>query len=140
MKFKIRHFQDKDSKLPFPFKFLKKYDEGLNAQNKRIMFFAIDEKNQIHSAVYLIWDEETTYLVMAGDDPDFRNSGAGVLIVWHAIKYAKEVLSKKRFDFMGSMIEPITRVRRNFGGKQAPYFQVKKVNSKLLEIIFQLKK
>ena len=104
------------------------------------MFFAIDEKNQIHSAVYLIWDETTAYLVMAGDDPEFRNSGAGILIVWHAIKYAKEVLGKKQFDFMGSVIEPITRVRRNFGGEQVPYFQVKKFNSKILELLFQLKK
>ncbi|MFK8009488.1 MAG: GNAT family N-acetyltransferase [Saprospiraceae bacterium] len=124
---------------PFSFDFLKKYDDAMSIQNTRIMFFAVDKKNQIHSVVYLIWDEDTAYFVMAGDDPEFRNSGAGSLIVWHAIKYAKEVLGKKRFDFMGSVIEPITRVRRNFGGKQVPYFRVKKFESKLLEIIFQLK-
>lgn len=124
---------------PFSFGFFKKFDKVLNAQNSRIMFFAIDKKEQIHSVVYLIWDENRAYFLMAGDDPSFRNSGVGVLIVWEAIKYAKEVLGKKHFDFCGSVIEPITRVRRNFGGEQVGYFNVKKFGSKVLEIIFILK-
>ncbi|MDG1432662.1 MAG: GNAT family N-acetyltransferase, partial [Saprospiraceae bacterium] len=124
---------------PISFDFLKRYDAAMSTQYTRIMFFAIDKKNQIHSSVYLIWDEETAYFVMAGDDPEFRNSGASVLIIWEAIKYAKEILGKTQFDFSGSVIEPITRVRRNFGGKQVPYFRMNKFESKLLKIIFQLK-
>ncbi len=125
--------------VPFSFDFLKKYDEALANNNARKIFFAVDKENQIHSVVYLIWDEETAYFLMAGDDADLRNSGAGIFLTWHVIEYVKVVLQKNRFDFLGSMIEPITRVRRNFGAKQVSYFNIKKINSKLLKVLYALK-
>lgn len=124
---------------PFSFDFLQKFDQYLKDHNARKIFFAIDEKDQIHSVVYLVWDDETAYFLMAGGDPRFRKYGASILIAWEAIKYAKEVLGKKQFDFVGSVIEPITRVRRNFGAKQTPYFNIKKFGSKLLRILFILR-
>ena len=135
----LKTFSRNKFPIPFSFDFLKKYDKALKENNARQIFFAVDEKSQIHSAVYIIWDEETVYFLMAGDDPDLRNSGAGILLTWHAIEYAKEVLRKNRFDFLGSMIEPITRVRRNFGATQVPYFHIKKFNSKLVRLLFELK-
>lgn len=125
--------------MPFSFEFLKKYDEALANNNARKIFFAVDKENQIHSVVYLIWDEETAYFLMAGDDADLRNSGAGIFLTWHVIEHVKVVLQKNRFDFLGSMIEPITRVRRNFGAKQVSYFNIKKINSKLLKVLYALK-
>jgi len=133
-------FSRNKTPIPFSFDFLKNYDTILEKNNARKMFFAIDKEGQIHSAVYIIWDEETVYLLMAGDDPDLRNSGASVLLTWHAIEYAKEVLGKNEFDFLGSMIEPITRVRRNFGAAQVPYFYIRKFNSKILKMLFELKR
>ncbi|MDA8972461.1 MAG: GNAT family N-acetyltransferase [Saprospiraceae bacterium] len=121
--------------MPFSFEVLKKLDLALKKNKSREIFFAVDEDEKIHSVVYLIWDENTAYYLMAGDDPDLRNSGAGILTTWHSIQYAKETLGKKDFDFLGSMIEPITRVRRNFGAKQIPYFEIKKYNSKWLKLI-----
>ncbi len=135
----LKTFERNKTPIPFSFDFIKNYDKALKENNARQMFFAVDDKNQIHSAVYLIWDEYAAYLLMAGDDSNLRNSGASVLLTWHAIEYAKEVLQKDRFDFLGSMIEPITRVRRNFGATQVPYFHIKKINSKILKILFALK-
>ena len=77
---------------------------------------------------------------MAGDDPELRNSGAGVLLVWEAIQYTKNELGLNIFDFEGSIIKPIERVRRQFGTKQIPYFNISKYNSKLYWWIQQLKK
>ena len=114
---------------------MKRLDLALEKNNARKMFFALDKENNIHSVVYLIWDKNTAYYLLAGDNPDLRNSGAGILTTWHSIKYAKEVLGKKDFDFLGSMIEPITRVRRNFGAIQVPYFEVKKYRSKWVKVL-----
>lgn len=133
-------FSRNQTPIPFDFNFVKNYDTVLEKNNARKMFFAVDENEKIHSAVYIIWDEETAYLLMAGDDPDLRNSGASILLTWHAIEYAKEVLGKNKFDFLGSMIEPITRVRRNFGATQVPYFHIKKFNSKILKMLFEMKR
>jgi hypothetical protein len=63
---------------------------------------------------------------MAGDDPALRHSGAGILLAWEAIRYTHEVLKLPIFDFAGSMILPIERVRRQFGALQKPYFRVQK--------------
>lgn len=124
---------------PFSFDFLKRFDQCLENYEARKIFFAIDKKNQIHSVVYLVWDDETAYFLIAGDDPKFRKHGASILIVWEVIKYAKEVLGKKQFDFAGSVIQSVTRVRRNFGAEQVGYFNIRKFNSKLLKILYVLK-
>jgi len=132
-------FERQKMKVPFSFDFFKKYDAVLNKQNAREIFFAIDKDDQIHSVLYLIWDKDTAYLHIAGDDPKLRSSGASILLTWHAIKHAKEVLQKNIFDFEGSMIEPIAKVRQSFGGQQTPYFLIKKYNSKLIKFLHQLK-
>ena len=121
--------------VPFSYDFFKMYDTRLAQKESRKMFFAVDDKNQIHAGLYLIWDEHTAYLLLAGHDSQLRNSGAGVLLIWKAIEFAKELIQKKQFDFLGSMIEPITKVRRSFGAIQTPYYQVSKYQSKLLLIL-----
>jgi lipid II:glycine glycyltransferase (peptidoglycan interpeptide bridge formation enzyme) len=128
-------FDRQNLSMPFSFEVLKKLDLALEKNNARKIFFAVDEEDQIHSVVYLIWDKNTAYYLMAGDDPDLRNSGAGIWTTWHSIKYAKEILGKKDFDFLGSMIEPITRVRRNFGAEQVPYFEIKKYKSRWVKVL-----
>ena len=120
---------------PFSLDFFKRYDTILSKQQARKMFFAIDKNDQIHAAVYLIWDEHTVYLHLAGNDPELSKSGAGILLIWHSIQFAKNVLRKKVFDFEGSMIEPITKVRKEFGAIQTPYLKISKYNSKLLLIL-----
>ncbi len=138
-KIQEKTFSRQKMTMPFSFDFLKKYDEALANNNARKIFFAIDDEDRIHSVLYLIWDNHTAYLHMSGDDPDLRKSGASVLITWHAIKYAKEVLQKKMFDFEGSMIEPIAKVRQSFGAKQTPYFLIRKYNSRIIKFLHQLK-
>lgn len=122
-------FKRQGLKLPFTFGYLQRLDNALEKNNSRKIFFAVDEQNRLHSAAYLTWDGASAYLHMVGEDPDLRNSGAGILLVWEAMKYTHTTLALKKFDFLGSMIEPIEIVRRSFGAEQVPYFQVKKINS-----------
>ena len=132
-------FHRQKTSLPFSFEFLEKYDCILKEHDSRMIFFAVDTKNQIHSVLYLIWDSNTAYLLMAGDDPQKRKSGAGILLVWEAIKYAKEVLKKKRFDFVGSMLEPITNIRQDFGAELVPYLRIQKMYPTWLKIAREAK-
>ncbi|MEM6964164.1 MAG: GNAT family N-acetyltransferase [Bacteroidota bacterium] len=120
---------------PFTLDFLKKYHQALSENKAGKMFFAIDAEDRIHSAAYLIWDDHTAYLSMVGDDDKLRSSGAGIYLTWYLIEYSKHVLGKQTFDFLGSMIEPITKVRRSFGAVQTPYLHVKKFNSIVLRVL-----
>lgn len=112
---------------PVPFALLKRLDTALAARQARKIFLATDLKTgDVHSVAYLAWDKQSAYYLMAGDDPALRASGAGILLAWEAIRYTHETLGLPTFDFAGSMIQPIERVRRQFGAVQKPYFRVQR--------------
>ncbi len=90
------------------------------------IYYAEDQEGRLHSALFLIWDNERAYYLIGGSDPAYRNSGAASLLMWNAIQYAATVTRK--FDFEGSMIEPIERFFRGFGAIQKPYFSIYKNN------------
>jgi hypothetical protein len=128
-------FDRQKKKIPYIFEFIENLDNTI--KDHRIIFFAKDSENRIHAAIYVIWDNDCAYYLMGGGDPELRNSGATSLLMWHAIR---EMSTKvKYFDFEGSMIEPIERFFRAFGSSQTPYFQVSKVFSKRLKLIYFLK-
>ncbi|TNE65090.1 MAG: GNAT family N-acetyltransferase [Bacteroidetes bacterium] len=118
-------FERQGMEAPVSFAFLQGLDETLQAHQARELFRAIDrETGAIHSVAYLAWDRHSAYFLLAGDDPALRKSGAGILLAWECIRYARETLHLQTFDFAGSMIRPIERVRRQFGAVQKPYFRV----------------
>ena len=76
---------------------------------------------------------------MAGDDPTLRGSGASILLVWEIIQFVRKELGLLEFDFQGSMIQGIERVRRQFGAKQVPYFLIQKRQSTTFQWITGIK-
>ena len=117
-------FKRQNKKTPYSLHFLKKLDASCKMRQSRKMFFAVDANERIHAALYLLWDERSAYYLMGGADPDVRSSGATSLLIWHAIRFAATVSQK--FDFEGSMIQPIEKFFRSFGARQTPYFAISK--------------
>lgn len=101
-------------------------DKVLMEHNARKLLCAVDAENRIHAAAYYVFDSNRCYYLMGGGDPELRKSGATSLVLWEGIKFASTV--SKSFDFEGSMIEPIERFFRAFGGKPTPYWRVTKLN------------
>ena len=119
---------------PYSLELLKRRHEAITRKNRVKVFFAVDNQGNPHSALYLIWDDQSSYVHLTGEDPQLRSSGAGMLLIWEAIQFTKNDLGLNNFDFEGSMHAPIERVRRSFGAKQQPYFRIRKFNSKILKI------
>lgn len=117
-------FERQNIDIPYNYDFIVKHDEVLKENNSRKIFFAIDEQGQIHSALYLTWDQKKSYVHMVRENPKLRNSGAGYLLILEAIKLTKETLELCSLDFEGSMIESVEKVRRAFGAKQYQYFRI----------------
>lgn len=115
-------FKRQGQSPPYTREFVKRLDNILKEHDARKMFFALDEEDRIHAATYIIWDKKSAYYLMSGADPELRNSGATSLLIWESIKFSSTVT--KKFDFEGSIMEPIERFFRAFGGKQMPYFQI----------------
>lgn len=126
-------FKRQNRKPSYSRNFVKRLDAACAAHNARKIFFAQDTAGQIHAANYIIWDENSAYYLMGGGDPEFRNSGASSLLMWEAILFATTVT--QRFDFEGSMIEPVERFFRAFGARQVPYFQIIKDNKPLVTLV-----
>lgn len=117
--------------LPYTEAFVLKLDQACAERHARKIFIAEDEKGLRHAGVYIVWDGNSAYYLMGGGDPDLRNSGATSLCMWEAIKFAASVTN--RFDFEGSMIEPVEKFFRAFGAQQTPFFTVSKTPSRLLK-------
>jgi hypothetical protein len=76
------------------------------------------------AGVYVVHDGRTAYYLMGGY-AEGAHHGAGALAMWHAILKAKE-LGLEVFDFEGSVIPPIERYFRGFGGELTPILSVHK--------------
>lgn len=130
-------FASQKKKMPYSRNLVRRIENACINNNCRKIFYAQDKERKIHAAIYIIWDANSAYYIMGGGDPDLRNSGATSLCIWEAIKFSSTVT--KKFDFEGSMIEPVERFFRAFGAKQAPYLSITKTNSRLLKFIKALK-
>lgn len=122
---------------PYSETLVKRLDEACAKRNARKIILAEDDQGRRHAGIYLIWDENSAYCLMSGSHPQLRSSGAISLCRWEAIKFARSVT--RRFDFEGSMLEPVERFCRSFGAVQMPYFTVSKTQSRLLKTYFFLK-
>lgn len=122
-----RSYTRQGLKAPVSIAFLEKLDAALVAHGQRTILSVCNrETGEIAAVAYLIWDQQRAYYLMAGEDAAQRNSGAGILLAWEAICYAKNTLQVPVFDFAGSMQPGIERVRRQFGAVQEMYLRVRK--------------
>ncbi len=127
-------FDRQNISIHYSLEFLKRQDNALKEHNARKIFFAVDNNEQVHSALYLIWDSMSSYVHMVGEDSNLRQSGAGIFLILEALNFTSHELGLDCFDFEGSMIESVEEVRRSCGGVQKPYFQITKTNSRLLKL------
>jgi len=105
---------------------LRRIEAACAERDARAMLFAVDEAEQVHAVAYVVWDRSTAYYLMGGGDPQLRTSGASSLLMWEAIQRAGAVAEV--FDFEGSMLPPVERFFRAFGGRQAPYLHVSRAD------------
>jgi hypothetical protein len=105
--------------MPYSAELIRRIDAACSARAVRRILLAEAADGTPHAAVYLVWDADTAYSLMSGNNPHLRSSGAISLLRWEAIKFARQVA--RRFDFEGSMLQPVERFFRAFGGRQVRF-------------------
>jgi len=110
--------------------FCRIYDAAYSHE-KGCTIYAVDQQGDIHGALFVIRDETSAYDLISTIDPEYRNSGSASLLVREIIRHMAQWVNK--FDFEGSMIEPVENSFRQFGGKQRAYFQVYFDNRSVIE-------
>ncbi|EGQ9631793.1 GNAT family N-acetyltransferase [Vibrio cholerae] len=124
--------------ISYSFKLFKRiYDEGYK-RNQAKTIAAFDHDGNLHAALFVIWDGISAYDLISTIDPDYRTYGAASVLIRDIIRYTSQFVNK--FDFEGSMIEPVERSFRQFGAKQIPYFALTHRPSCWLNTVLHLKK
>ncbi len=102
--------------------FVRRIDAACVANDARCILIAVDEQGSPHGGHLLVHDGETTNGLMSGLDPSYRDSNAGSLLMWEALRYASR--TTKGFNFSGGSIAGVEPFISSFGGRQAQYVTV----------------
>lgn len=86
---------------------------------------AKDVNGNIHSLLFLVWDEKSAYHLLGGYMPEYSSSQSYSALTYHGICIAHE--KGLAYDFEGSMIHRIAIAFRQFGGIPTPYYRIRKV-------------
>jgi hypothetical protein len=126
------------SEISYSFELFKKiYDEGYR-RGQATTVGAYDSEGNLHAALFVVWDKMSAYDLISTIDPDYRTYGAGSVLIRDIIKHVSSFVDK--FDFEGSMIEPVERSFRQFGARQTPYHSVSHTPSQLFKIMKFIRK
>ena len=124
-------FTRQKREIPYSLDLVKRIYEAGKANDACKILSAVDNEGHIHSVALLIWDECSVYYLLNGTDPAYKSSQANYFLIHEGIKFAKS--KGLLFDFEGSVIRPIERAFREFGGEPKPYFRIYKTfNRELL--------
>lgn len=119
--------------LPCPFSkqlWEQLYNAVVNHDAGKI-FTAQDANGNVLSLAFLVWDEESVYLLLGGAVPEYSSLQTYTALVYHCIEFASE--RGLKFDFEGSVIKRINHSFREYGGIPKEYYRIRKVyNPKII--------
>jgi len=116
--------------------FLSIYNESIN-RKQGVIISLKDIHQNLHSALFVIWDRNNAYSIISAINPQFKSNGTSTKIVWEAIKFVSN--KTQIFDFGGSMIENVAQSFQQFGAEQIPYFTISKSYSSILKFLLKFK-
>ena len=118
-------FQKQGLPAPISREFWHRLYEACQSHDAGQLICAKDEEGNIHSLMYVIWDEEAMYPILGGYMPEFSNSQSYPALTYHSICMAHN--KGLAYDFEGSMIHRIAKSFRQFGGVPMPYYRIRKI-------------
>lgn len=130
---KVKDYQAKGQEINYTQDYFERIYKMLSEKGAGKIWVAKDDKGNVVASLLLAWDADSAYYLAGALESEKKNTGAMSLLMWTAILYASGVT--KKFNFEGSMVEPIERFFRAFGAKQTPYFEIRKTDSKLLKLL-----
>ena len=80
--------------------------------------------NEVLAAAFLVWDTHSMYYLIPCYKPQYKDTGAGALLVLEAIKLARR--QGVAFDFEGSMIRGVANHYKQVGSKRTLYYSVER--------------
>lgn len=115
-------FEKQNRVIPWDFEYFIRLSEACQANNAGKMIATVDENGESLSVAYVVWDEQSVYYLLNGTDYSKKDLQSNDYLINESIKFAGQM--DKKFDFEGSVIKPIERSFRQFGGTPMQYFRI----------------
>jgi hypothetical protein len=103
---------------------VKNIERALSSASRCSGFLARSKGGDTLGGVWIVWDERRAYYLLGGYDHTAKSNNAVALAMWRAIQFAALDLKLIEFDFEGSIIPPVERFFRKFGGTLTPVYSV----------------
>lgn len=116
--------QEQNKGISYTREFLLVLERKTSRLNQGQIIAIRDAENKLHAAVFVVWDKESLYYLIPCYNPQYKDSGAGALLVLEAIKLARQL--GLNFDFEGSMIRGIANHYKQFGSTATKYYSIEK--------------
>ncbi len=102
------------------------------------VFLAEDAQGRAYAAVFVVWDHQNMYYLLAGMEDQFDQKGAPRLLIWHTMQMA--FARNLSYDFHGGMPPAVGSVYASMGAKPAPYLRAVRYRPAVLGPLIQTAK
>jgi hypothetical protein len=123
-RFHVQCLLNQGKQISYTREFLLVLERKAKRLNQCQILSVCNEENQVVAAVFLVWDKRSMYYLIPCYDPQYKDSGASVLLAEQAIRLASE--KGLAFDFEGSMIAGVANHYKQFGSTATTYYSVEK--------------
>jgi hypothetical protein len=129
-------FDRQKMKNPIPLSIWHNVETTAKERKQRRIYISTDDKNDVQGTLYLIWDNQTAYILASGSTEMGRKVGVMSQLIWQAIADSVGVVDT--VDFLGSMLPQIELFNRRFNTEKKAYHVLTKFGNPLLECFFTL--
>jgi hypothetical protein len=86
------------------------------------LFSVRDDSGRLLGGAWLVWDQYRSYYILAGMDRELSSRAAMPTLIWNMMRFTREDLGLRYFDFEGADVPQMEGFARAFGGILVPYF------------------
>lgn len=125
----------KGEKLSYSFKQLSDIYDTMSGKNRCLILSASDKTGTVLSAVLVVFDVRSAYLLMTAVRRDRKADGAFGCLVNEAMQRCVGIV--QYFDFEGSMINGVEQSYSKYGSSQKPYIYLEHYSSLAMEFLLR---
>lgn len=123
--------EEKGEKIYYTYEYFEKLYNAAKNHNQGEIIYMTDSDENIHAALWFVWDTKAIYTQVLYINSQFRNSGASLGVILEAVKYMRGRC--QALDFAGSMIPTVAARNLMFGAMPVQYYVISKVTNQILK-------
>lgn len=107
--------------------FIKRLWDVAHSRGKARLYVAQTDSGQPVAGLLTVNDKRTTYQIVSGVNPEFREIPGAYLVLWNALQ--DTLLAGRDFDFEGSGLRGVECFYRRWGATAVPVWRLEKAGS-----------